>query len=185
VKRLLAVIGTTLVLVGGTGAAAATAPNEATPAQVTVTWDNANVTTRVGDRFIVRSRIFNARSAATGSMLAHLNVASLTSDVYVDPEDWSSARTQTLDPLEAGAAHSLTWPIQAVNVGSFDVYVVLLPDGPGSAGKGPLWVSPPVHVEVAGRRTLSAGGALPVVVGVPVLIGLAAGTARLRARHAG
>jgi hypothetical protein len=63
------------------------------------------------------------------------------------------------------------------------VYVVLLPDGPGSAGKGPLWVSPPVHVEVAGRQTLSAGGALPVVLGVPVLIGLAAGTARLRARR--
>jgi hypothetical protein len=183
VKRLLSVLGTALALAGGTSMAAAAAIDGAAQGQVTVTWDQAHVTTRVGDRFIVRSRIVNSAAGSTGVMLAHLNVASLTSDVYVDPEDWSSARTQALEPLAAGSAQSLTWPIQAVNVGSFDVYVVLLPDGPGSAGKGPLWVSPPVHVEVAGRQTLSAGGALPVVLGVPVLIGLAAGTARLRARR--
>jgi hypothetical protein len=180
---MLAALGLTLAFAGATSLTAAAAVNGAAQGQVTVTWDRAQVTTRVGDHFIVRSRIVNSSSGSTGAMLAHLNVASLTSDVYVDPEDWSSARTQTLDPLAAGSEHTLTWPIQAVNVGSFDVYVVLLPDDRGSAGKGPLRVSPPVHVEVAGRQTLSAGGALPVVLGVPVLIGLAAGTARLRARR--
>jgi hypothetical protein len=182
VKRLFAVLGLALAF-AATGLTAAAAVDGAAQGQVTVTWDRAHVTTQVGDHFIVRSHIVNASSGSTGAMLAHLNVASLTSDVYVDPEDWSSARTKTLDPLAPGSGHTLTWPIQAVNVGSFDLYVVLLPDGRGSAGKGPLWVSPPVHVEVAGRQTLSAGGALPVVLGVPVLIGVAAGATRMRARR--
>jgi len=180
VRRPFILIVLTMVLAGGSSMAAA---DETPPPRVTMTWDRAQVTTRVGDHFTVRSRIFNPATASTGALLAHLNVASLTSDVYVDPEDWSSARTQAVDPLAAGSSHTLTWPIQAVNSGTFDVYVVLLPDGPGSAGKGPLWVSPPVHVEVAGRKTLSAGGALPVVLGVPILIGLAVGAARLRARR--
>jgi hypothetical protein len=181
VRRPFTLIVLTMVLAGGSSMAAAA--DKTPPPRVIMTWDRAQVTTRVGDHFTVRSRIFNAATASTGALLAHLNVVSLTSDVYVDPEDWSSARTQTVDPLAAESSHTLTWPIQAVNSGSFDVYVVLLPDGPGSAGKGPLWVSPPVHVEVAGRQTLSAGGALPVVLGVPILIGLAVGAARLRARR--
>jgi hypothetical protein len=183
VKRMLAVLGLALAFATATSLTTAAALDRAAPGQVTMTWDRAQVTTRVGDHFTVRSSIVNSGSGSTGAMLAHLNVASLTGDVYVDPEDWSSARTQTLDPLTAGSGQTLTWPIQAVNIGSFDVYVVLLPDGPGSAGKGPLRVSPPVHVEVSGRQTLSAGGALPVVLGVPVLIGLAAGATRMRARR--
>jgi hypothetical protein len=179
-KRLLSVLAIALALTAGTGMAAVAAA-KTSPAQVSVSWDREQVATQIGDHFTIRSRVFNKTGELTGTLLAHLNVASLTSDVYVDPEDWSSARTQTLEPLAAGSSHTLTWPIQAVNAGSFDVYVVLLPDGPGSAGKGPLWVSPPVHVEVAGRQTLSAGGALPVVLGVPILIGLAAGATRWRA----
>jgi hypothetical protein len=181
-KRLLSVLAIALALTAGTGMAAVAAA-KTSPAQVSVSWDREQVATQIGDHFTIRSRVFNKTGELTGTLLAHLNVASLTSDVYVDPEDWSSARTQTLEPLAAGSSHTLTWPIQAVNAGSFDVYVVLLPDGPGSAGKGPLWVSPPVHVEVAGRQTLSAGGALPVVLGVPILIGLAAGATRWRARR--
>jgi hypothetical protein len=38
---------------------------------------------------------------------------------------------------------------------------------------------------VAGRRTLTAGGALPVAVAVPILLGLTAATVRFRGRRAG
>jgi hypothetical protein len=78
---------------------------------------------------------------------------------------------------------SLSWEIQAVNAGSFDVYVVMLPNGTSSAGTGPLVVSPPVHITVKARRTLNAGGSLPVVVVVPSLLGLAVVVTRLRARR--
>jgi len=46
-------------------------------------------------------------------------------------------------------------------------------------------VSPPVHLTVAGRKTLSAGGALPVAVAVPVLLGPALAVTRIRLRRAG
>jgi hypothetical protein len=103
----------------------------------------------------------------------------MTTDVYVDPEDWSGSRTRTLPPLRPGTATTLTFEMQAVSAGRFSVYVVVLPNGVSSAGTGTLAVSPPNHVTVAGRKTLSAGGALPVVVTVPVLLGLALAIARI------
>jgi hypothetical protein len=150
-----------------------------------VTCDQSRLRTLLGDRFTFRSRIANSGAASSDRLLAHLNVVSLTSDVYVDPEDWSSSRTREVPPLGPGGSTSLSWHLQAVNAGSFSVYVVLLPNGAASAGTGPLVVSPPVHVSVAGRRTLTAGGALPVVVAVPVLLGLLAAAARRRVRRAG
>jgi len=75
------------------------------------------------------------------------------------------------------------WQLQAVNVGTFDVYVVLLPDASTTAGTGPLVVSPPVHVTVKARATLNAGGALPVAIAVPLLISLLALAIRLRRRR--
>lgn len=156
-------------------AGAATAPLRA-PAQldgVRLSFDRDQVQTVLGNRFTVRSQITNLGAAATDPLLAHLNVASLTGDVYVDPEDWSESRSRYLQPLEPGGTIWLTWEIQAVNSGRFDLYVVLLPNGPSSAGRGPLAVSPPVYLDVAGRQTLSAGGALPVVLVVPAVLGLA------------
>jgi hypothetical protein len=45
--------------------------------------------------------------------------------------------------------------------------------------------SPLVNVDVASRSTLTAGGALPVVVIVPLLLGLAAAGVFFRARRRG
>jgi hypothetical protein len=177
---LLAGVLLTASVSAGVEASAQTAPATST---VDVTFDQSQVTTVVGDRFTLRSRIANAGAAATDPLIAHLNVASLTSDVYVDPEDWSSSRSRELAPLPAGETTTVSWEIQAVNAGTFDVYVVLLPVGATSAGRGPLVVSPPVHVSVAGRQTLTAGGVLPVVIVVPVLIALVGATARRRARQ--
>jgi hypothetical protein len=151
-------------------------------ASVDVTLQPGRLNTVVGDRFSVASQVINTGAAPTGSQLAHLNVVSLTSDVYVDPEDWSAERTQWLDPLEPGESTSLSWDLQAVNVGSFDVYVVLLPADPGQ-GQDRLAVSQPVHLTVAGRPTLSAGGTLPVVIAVPILLGLIAVITSLRRRR--
>ncbi|HSV66547.1 MAG TPA: hypothetical protein VLJ59_11650 [Mycobacteriales bacterium] len=145
-------------------------------------FERSRVDAVLGDRFIVRVGLANAGTVPTDRLIAHLNVASLTSDVYVDPEDWSSSRTLEVDPLGLGGGTSLEWELHAVNAGSFDVYAVLLPVG-AAAGGGPLVVGGPVHVTVAGRQTLSAGGALPVVVAVPVLLGLAAALVRYRLRR--
>ena len=58
--------------------------------------------------------------------MAHLNVLDLRGDVYVDPEDWSTARTKYLDPIPAGGSTSVTWGGQAVNSGRIGLYVAVL-----------------------------------------------------------
>jgi hypothetical protein len=203
-KPLFVLVGMVFALTvpAGLATSAAAAPPAAPPAagrpaaapiiaapsgmdDLEVTFDRDRVRTVLGGRFTLETRIVNTGRARTDPILAHLNVASLTSDVYVDPEDWSAERSQTVPPLAAGASTSLVWKVQAVNAGSFDAYVVLLPNGVSSAGKGPLVVSPPVHLAVAGRRTLSPGGAMPVVVAVPVLLGLVAAATRFRVRRTG
>jgi hypothetical protein len=104
--------------------------------------------------------------------------------VYVDPEDWSPSRSQQLS-LKPGESRKLTWEIQAVNAGHFAAYVVVVPYGSKVAGNEDLVTSPLVNVDVASRSTLTAGGALPVVVIVPLLLGLAAAGVFFRARRRG
>lgn len=159
-------------------AAAAAAPVEVTFDRV----DQANV---LGDQFTLQARITNHGTTTTDPLIASLNVTSMTTDVYVDPEDWSGSRTHELPPLTPGADTTLSFELQAVNAGRFSVYLVVLPNGASSGGTGSPAVSPPVRVTVAGRRTLSAGGAFPVVVAVPVLLGVALAVARIRLRRAG
>jgi len=172
---------TRLSLLAGTSVAVCVMIGLATPAAAAptegpqLTFDRSEVAVVIGDKFTLTSTITNTGTEATGPLIAHLNVVSLTSAVYVDPEDWSSERTVELDPLEPEDSEPVEWDVQAVNAGTFAIYVVLLPDG-----AGPLAVSPPVHLKVAGRRTLNAGGALPVAVVIPVLLGLAAAAVRFR-----
>jgi hypothetical protein len=146
-----------------------------------VTFDRPSAVVSVGDRITLSSRITNPGAEPSEALVAHLDLVSLDPDVTVDPEDWSSERTQYLDPLEPGESRTLSWPVQAVGAGNFDVYVVVAPAG--GSRQGPVVVtSAPVHVQVAGRRELGAGGALPVVVAMPVLLGLGAAAMRYRLR---
>lgn len=47
----------------------------------------------LGNTVSVRSTITNGGATATAPLIAHLDVVSLSPDVYVDPEDWSSERS--------------------------------------------------------------------------------------------
>jgi len=149
-------------------------------ASVSVTVDRVGVATGLGKRFAFRSTVVNAGPGEARDLVAHLNVASLRPGVYVDPEDWSTSRTRYLDPIPAGGAATVRWSLQAVNAGSFAVYVAVLP---GDAAGRPPTVGRTVHVTVAERRTLDAGGILPLALGVPVVLGFAAGGVALRRRR--
>ena len=149
---------------------------------IQVTVDQPRITTVIGDRVTIRAHVTNSGTTASDPLIAHLNVASLTG-TYVDLEDWTAAPTQHVNPLDAHATTAVSWDIQAVNAGRFDVYVVVLPNGPTSSGTGPAVASSPVEVTVAGKRTLNAGGSLPVVIAVPLLLGSVALGARLRLRR--
>jgi hypothetical protein len=60
---------------------------------------------------------------------------------------------------------------------------VVVPFGGSVAGNEDLKISPLVKVDVAQRTTLTAGGALPVVITVPLLIGVAGAATLLRVRR--
>lgn len=184
---VLASVALALLMTFGTATAHA-APQAAAPAsqdgQIQVSTPVSELRTAVGRHFTYRPQLVNTGTTSTDVLLAHLNVASLTSDVYVDPEDWSSSRSKRVASLRPGQRITLSWDIQAVSSGSFDVYVVVLPDGRASSGSGPLVVSTPLHAVVAARRTLNAGGSLPVVIAVPVLLAVGVVLTRWRVRRA-
>jgi len=149
-------------------------------ASVSVTVDRTGVATGLGKRFAFRSTVANTGPDEARGLVAHLNVASLRPGVYVDPEDWSTSRTRYLDPIPAGGTATVRWSLQAVNAGSFAVYVAVLPSD--AAGRPPT-VGRTVRVTVAERRTLDAGGILPLALGVPTVLGLTAGGLALRRRR--
>ncbi|MET8310775.1 hypothetical protein [Micromonospora sp. NPDC005173] len=182
-KTELALAGLLLALtapVGSTASAAAAPPP--LPGVVEVVLEQSRLNTVVGERLTLESRVVNSGEAPTDRLVAHLNVASLNG-VYVDLEDWSADVTREVSPVAPGSSTSLSWQYQAVNTGSFDVYVVLMPGGDSTAGTGPLVVSQPLHVSVAGKRTLTAAGSLPVAIVVPVVLALVAAAARYRIRR--
>lgn len=156
----------------------------AAPLSVRVVNEPAHVETVLGGRFMITTEITNAGAAPSGEILAHLNIASIEGSVYVDPEDWSPNRSQQLS-LQPGASQKLTWEIQAVNAGHFAAYVAVMPFGDQLAGEEALVISPLVAVDVASKSTLTAGGALPVVLTVPLLLGLAASGVFFQARRRG
>lgn len=146
---------------------------------VNVSVDRATVGTKLGRSFVIRSTIANRGAAPAVGLIAHLNVLSLGRGLYVDPEDWSSHRTKYLRAIPARGSTTLAWKLSAVNAGDLGVYVAVLPQS-GRAVRpatGPL-----VHVTIADRRTLDAGGVLPFALGVPGLLALALGVVRVTRR---
>jgi len=158
------------------------APAEAAPPHVKVVTHRDRVSTTLGDEFVIQTRLINTSGTSTGRLVVHLNIASIDGRAYVDPEDWSSERSQELS-LRAGENRTLSWDIQAVNSGSFAAYVVVLPAGGAEEPSGALVASPMIKVEVADRSTLNASGALQVCITVPLLLGGLALAAHLRNRR--
>ncbi len=183
--RASALGGALLTLLALTGAAAPAAAAPAGPGPVAVRLEQRRLATVLGDEFTLVSHLSNRGGTPTGELIAHVDLESLTGEVYVDPEDWSAERTAAVPPLRPGETVTVRWRLQAVNWGSFLAYVVVLPKDPAAPGGEPLVVSPAVRVDVAGRRTLDIGLALPVVVATPVLLALLVVTVRRRIRRRG
>jgi LPXTG-motif cell wall-anchored protein len=148
-----------------------------TAGAVTVKLESGPVTTSIGRHFTFRTAVVNPSAAPATDLVAHLNVLSDDPGTYVDPEDWSSHRTQYLPQIPPHGTLPLTWTVQAVNSGHLTVFVSVLPrHGPGAVA-----TSAPLRFTVAQRRTLDSSGVLPVVLGIPAAIGLAGlGTRRRR-----
>jgi hypothetical protein len=137
--------------------------------------DRQKVGLKLGDTFGFDSTLTNTGARATPGLVAHLNIVGLDSGVYVDPEDWSSQRTRYLAPLAPGRSTRLHWNVKAVTGGGVGVYVVVLERGPGGTlARLPIAGGRPISVHVTERKTLDSGGILPLALGLPALVGLAA-----------
>jgi hypothetical protein len=147
------------------------------PDGVSATVDRARIATQLGRSFVVRTTITNSAAAPARGLVAHLSVLSLRSDPYVDPEDWSSRRVVFLKPIPAGGSRTLRWRMTAVNAGTFGVYVTVLSTRPAAA---PAANTPTIDLRVSDRRTLDAGGILPLAIAVPALLGGLAIVLRVR-----
>jgi hypothetical protein len=160
-----------LTVAGGAG-------GQVEPLSVTV--DRTEISTGLGNEFGFRTTIANRAATATPALVAHLNILSLRGEVYVDPEDWSTQRTQFLGTIPAGASRTLAWKLKAVNGGSLAAYVAVLPQS--NPSRAPT-ASPTVRIIVAERKTLNSGGILPLALGVPAFVGLLAGGIRIARRR--
>lgn len=160
-RALVPLAGLLLVPVVSAPSQAETAPG---PGALSVQLDRTHVDAGIGERFDLHSTIRNTTDHMITGAVAHLNVLSPDGSVYVDPEDWSSRRTQPLAPLSAGATRRLTWTVQAVNRGDIDIYVAVV------ASNDEVDASPPLGVAVKAVRTINAGGVLPIGIAVPGVV---------------
>lgn len=120
----------------------------------------------------------NLTGRPKAGLIAHLNVLSTDPSTYVDPEDWSSHRTQFIDALPAHGERTLSWPMQAVNSGSLVVYVAVIDPADRSTT-----VSAPIDLSVAKQQTIDAGGILPLALGVPGGVAVLLTVSRLHRRR--
>lgn len=171
-RRLVSALVATAALVAPISANAAD--------RLSVNADRSQIETTLGGKFSFSTTIENRGPAVARGYIAHLNVLSYDSGVYVDPEDWAAERTRYLPPLPAGDSVTITWRMQAVNSGPIAVYVAVLPQT-GAAGRPTTGQA--IAVAVAERRTLNSGGILPLAIGMPALLCAAWLGLRVRRRN--
>jgi len=176
VRRAVAAV---VLALAGLPTPAARADVEPPPPSVSISQDREAVAVSIGERFSFTTRVIAPADTAVDGLIAHLNIVSLDPDTYVDPEDWSDERTQYLPEIPAGGEQDLPWTVQAVNHGSFVVYVALARAG---AGQGVL-AGPGLRADVTAQRVINAEGILPLALAVPAALGVLLLVTRLHRRR--
>ena len=143
-----------------------------TAGDLTVSVSKSDVSALSGDRFTFTSEIKNTGRDATPPLIANLAFVAVDGGTYVDPEDWSSERTQSIPAIPAGSSATQTWTVKTVLHGEVVAFVAVLPAPPALTGASPLAVSPAIQMHVEEHRALNPGGVLPTVLGVPILLAL-------------
>lgn len=107
------------------------------PQSLSVSVDRTALHVTLGGRFGFSSTVRNLSGRPLGGLIAHLNVLSSDPGTYVDPEDWSTRRSQFLDVLPANGSATLAWPMQAVNSGPLVLYVAVTDTRAGQSRPAP------------------------------------------------
>uniref|UniRef100_A0A7C3ARY2 ABC transporter permease n=2 Tax=Thermorudis TaxID=1649508 RepID=A0A7C3ARY2_9BACT len=156
----------------------AAATSSESPVQIAV--DREWATARTGDEVEFTTLVTNAGSETSPPLIVAMNIINLQGEV-VDPEDWSPQRTQSIEPLAAGASIEHTWTIDAILKGDYMVYMVVVPQPAGPESTSVPVASSGIHLTVTPFTRINPRGVLPLAVGIP--LGLTASTALLRWRR--
>lgn len=148
------------------------------PDRVSVQVDRRQIDVGLGGRFTFSSTVRNDGPRSVTGLIAHLNILSTDPGTYVDPEDWSTHRTQFPRTVPSHGTIALHWPMQAVTTGRLIVYVAVVDDH-----NRQVTVSRAIEVRVAPRNTIDAGGILPLAVGVPAAVAVLLGVVTIRRRR--
>jgi len=174
IRRLVAPM---LLLVVCSAGVAAPAAGGTAPMQVEI--DRTSAQLRIGQGFDFATTVTNDGDVALTDLVAHLNIASADGSTYVDPEDWSSRRSQYLASLAPGQSQRLSWNVHAVNGGDLIIYVAVTT----RSGPDVVAASEPLRARVTAIRTIDAAGVLPVAIAVPTVLLVCLGLARRHRRR--
>ncbi|MGH3384246.1 MAG: hypothetical protein ACRDO1_06685 [Nocardioidaceae bacterium] len=139
---------------------------------LTIELDRTEMAASPGEKFTFESTIRNDGDQPLTDPIAHLNILGADEQIYVDPEDWSTRRTQFLDELPPGETTTLRWTVTAIDSGALILYVAV-----SGTESDAVAVSGPLQMSVGGRRVVNPGNVVPLVMATPVgvlaLLGLA------------
>ena len=147
------------------------------PSAVSVELDETELTVGPGEQFSFESTLRNSGDSQSG-LIANLNIVGADADIYVDPEDWSTERTQFLDDLPAGESTQLRWTVRAIDAGELMLYVAV-----SSTSADSVAVSGPLHVTVIGQRVVNPQNVVPLVMATPVAVLALLGLTLVRRRR--
>jgi hypothetical protein len=161
---VVAPLAATLAVVVAAVSTAHASQVDAEPSDVSVELDQTDLTVGPGEQFSIESTLHNSGDSQAG-LIAHLNILGADPDIYVDPEDWSTQRTQFLDELPAGDTIPVSWTVRAIDSGELILYVAVSRPGAESVA-----VSGPLHVTVTGRRVVNPENVVPLVMATPLAV---------------
>ena len=159
---LISILGTTPVMASGRQALDA-----GNALSISIDTDYKSIKT--GDTFDIHTTVTNNGEAVSPQMFVAMNIMNLQKNGDpVDPEDWSSRRTQAIAPLADGQSATQSWTVHAILDGDYMLYMVLIPEPNRSQGTSPLVASTGLHMTVAPFANLNPAGVLPLAIGMPL-----------------
>jgi hypothetical protein len=167
----------TMVVAAATVPTAHAGKADADPSAVSVELDETELTVGPGEQFSFESTLRNSGDSQSG-LIAHLTILGADPNIYVDPEDWSTQRTQFLDELPAGDSTQLDWTVRAIDAGELIMCVAV-----SSPGADSVAVSSPLHVTVTGQRVVNPQNVVPLVMATPIAVLALLGLTLVRRRR--
>ena len=131
----------------------------------TLHMDKTSAKITAGDWVSFHAILNNNTETTPENLVAHLNIAALIKGQYVDPEDWSTKRTQYLSAIQPGQTVKIPWKVHALIEGKFAVFVTLISDNPSFTNI----VSQPLLIQVTPDKILPLNEVIPIIVLIPFL----------------